>query len=103
MNDILTTGTKIQLARRGRGVRALKKAKFVKTGEAIDVELDVSIAFSFTETAGAGQSATLNLSDDSTVLVSFDDATSEVSVGEVTYKEGDTLVLDGQKVTVINA
>ena len=103
MDDILTTGTKIQLAGRGRGVRALKKAKFVKTGEAIDVELDVPIAFSFTETAGAGQSATLNLSDDSTVLVSFDESSSEVTVGDVTYAEGDTLVLDGQKVTVLDA
>jgi hypothetical protein len=103
MNDILTTGTKIQLADRGRGVRAMKKAKFVKTGEDVDVELDVPIAFSFTETAGAGQSATLNLSDNSTVVVSFDETTSAVTVGDVTYVDGDVLVLDGQKVTVLDA
>lgn len=42
-------------------------------------------------------------SDDSTVLVSFNESKSEVNVGDVTYEEGDVLVLDDQKVTVIDA
>ena len=101
MNEVLTTGTQIQLPGGGRGARAMKKAMFVKTGEAIAVEPDIKIAFAFEETGGAGQSATLNMSDDSTVDVSFDETNKKITIGGVAYNEGDTFVLDNQKVTVM--
>lgn len=101
MNDLFSTGDAVTLSLRGKG-RANTKTKFVNRGDTAAIEMDVSIAMPFSASGGSGQSVTLALTDATTVDVAYDDATEEVSIGGTTYAVGDSLVLDGQKVTVFS-
>lgn len=58
------------------------------------------ILFPFSQSEGSSQSATLELSDTTNVLVTYDDVNNGIVVGGVTYYPGDYFVLDGKKVTV---
>lgn len=99
MNEIFDTGDEIEFDVGG----GKTKAKFVKRGEETSVEDGAAIAIPFVKSAGAGQTATLTLSDSSSVVVSFDETTEELSIGGISYTSGQSLVLDGKKVTVYDA
>lgn len=55
----------------------------------------------FNENSGTSQNITLELSDTSNVVVTYDETTDEISIGGTLYSHGDVFVLDGKKVTVI--
>ncbi|AAK14465.1 unnamed protein product [Ectocarpus sp. 4 AP-2014] len=99
LNDIFSTGDSVTLSLRGKGET---KTKFVKRGDTAAIDDGVSIAMPFSASAGPGQSVTLALTDATTVAVAYDDTTEAVLIGGTTYAAGDSLVLDGQKVTIFS-
>lgn len=96
LNDLFTSGDKIDIPVAGKTIAT----KFVRLGETTQVEKGLSIALPFSTADGAGQSASLTLSDASTVAVTFDESTEAVTVGGTAYTPGDSFVLDGKKVTI---
>ena len=96
LNDLFTSGDEIDIPVNGKKV----STKFVRLGETTQVEEGKSIALPFSTDDGAGQTASLTLSDASTVAVTFNETTEDVTVGSVTYSPGDSFVMDGKKVTI---
>lgn len=72
----------------------------VKLGEI--VSSDESILAPFDSSAGGGQSFTLQLSDNSTADIGFNEANNSITVGGHDYQEGETFVLDGKKCYIKN-
>lgn len=99
MNEVFDTGDEIEF-NLGAGTT---KAKFVKRGGFTNVENGDLIAIPFLPSAGAGQTATLVLSDSSNAVVSYDETTEHLMINGQLYTSGPSLILDGQKVTLIDA
>lgn len=100
MNDLFDTGAEIYI-KVGPNSTKSTKAKFVKRGETTSVEGGgSSIAIPFNTSSGSGQDATLKLSDNTSVVVEYDETTEAITIGGNTYASGQSLVLDGQKVTI---
>ena len=59
-----------------------------------------SLIIPFTGAAGASQSASMILSDTTSLTVSYDDINNTVSVGGSVYSSGDSIIIDGKKVTL---
>lgn len=98
LNELFTTGDSLSInVASGSSVTA----KFVKRGETTAIDGD-AIAIPFSTTSGAGQSATLTLSDTSTVDVIYDETTEEVTISGQAYTAGQSLVIDGKKVTIVD-
>lgn len=100
MNDLFTTGDSIDI--NVPGSSGSKTSIFVNTGGTVSVTDSDAIIAPFSISAGPGQSVSLTLSDTSTVPLSFDETTQEVSVDGTPYSVGDSLVLDGKKVTIVD-
>ena len=99
LNDLFVSGDKLKVkASSGKHLNT----RFVKRGGNIRVEKDDSISVPFSKDAGAGQSVSFTLSDDSTVAVEFDETTESITINGVAYVSGETFILDGQKVTVVD-
>lgn len=98
MNDLFATGDNIDMPLpNGKSVRTT----FVKRGGTTAIgNKDVSITVPFTASAGAGQNATLTLSDSSSVVVSYDESTKETSISGQAYSTGEYLIIEGKKVTI---
>lgn len=101
LNGIFSTGDSVTLSLRGKG-RANTTTKFVNMGDTAAIEMNLSIAMLFSASGGSGQSVKLALTDATNMVVAYDDTTEDVSIGETTYVVGDSLVLDGQKVTIFS-
>ena len=56
----------------------------------------------FDSSAGETQSATMTLSDNTSVTVDFDDQSGSVEIDGVSFAPGQSLILDGKKVTVVD-
>ena len=98
MNDLFTTGDKISLKIGSSDV----DTKFVKRGETASIEVGGAILVPFSPSEGSGQSSTLTLSDTSTVDVTYDESTEEITVSGQAYTAGQSFVLDGQKVSIVD-
>ena len=99
LNELFDSGDDLQVSLpTGRKVRT----KFVKRGETVAVSSDASIAIPFSADAGSGQSVSLTLSDSSTLAVTFNESTEEITVGGTTYASGESFIVDGKKVTVVD-
>lgn len=97
MNDLFTTGDVISFKLpTGNSV----STKFVRRGETTTITDGSSVSLPFTANSGAGQTASLTLSDSTTVSITFDETTQEMSVGGQVYTSGQSFVLDGKKVTL---
>ena len=99
LNDLFITGNKISLK---SGGRILDSMDFVVRGETVPISESNGILMPFIQSIGAGQTATLTLSNASTVSVTFDESTDKVTVDGQEYDDGEYFVLDGKKVSVIN-
>ena len=99
MNDIFESGDDIQVKLPG-GKEV--KTTFVKRGGTVPISNDASIAIPFSKDAGGGQSVSITLSDSSSLVVAFDETTESLSVGGVSYSSGDSFVIDGKKVTIVD-
>ena len=78
------------------------KSKVVKRGESTQVKKASSITIPFGDSDGKGQKASLILSDDSKIDITYDESTSEIFLGGEKYSHGETFELDGKKVTFLN-
>lgn len=101
MNDLFGTGDMVEVEMDFYGENT-KKAMFVKTGDTVDVVATDALLLPFDASAGDSQAATITLSDSTSVEVSFNRAAGNVSIGGNQYLNGDTLILDGKKVTVFD-
>lgn len=93
----MTTGSTVKL-----GDERFKNTQFtvVARGGTSTVPSGKAVLFPFNPIDGPSQDATLELSDTTTINVSYDDSTNEIDVGGTVYSVGDNFVLDGQRVTV---
>jgi len=100
MNTLFTTGQKIKLNVGG----SKRDTTFVRLGETASLEENGgAISIPFRGDGGAGQSASITLSDGvTTVAVAFDETTEEITVNGTSYTSGDTFILDGKKVTIVD-
>ena len=99
LNELFVTGDKISLK---SGGRILDSLDFVVRGGIVPVAETTGVLLPFIQSVGAGQTATLTLSNASTVSVTFDESTENVTVSGQIYEDGAYFVLDGKKVSVIN-
>lgn len=100
INNVLTSGDQVILSDdRVKG----KKLTLVARGATSPIPEGNAIIFPFNPSIGSSQSATLQLSDSSTVLVSYDESENTISVRGTVFSAGDTFVLDDKKVVVYDA
>ena len=97
-DDIFETGDLVMVKVSGKP----KKSKFVNRGGNVAVTDTESVVANFSTDGGSGQNFSCTLSDTSSVLVSYDETTEEVTVDSETYQTGDSFVLDGKKVTILD-
>lgn len=76
------------------------KTTFVNTDDEFSVVGVNALLLPFHAAVADVQDAVLKLSDDSSVDVSLDQASGNISVGGTTYSSGDYFVMDNKKVTV---
>ena len=98
MNELFDTGAEIEFSVGATST----KAKFLKRGESTTIADEESIAIPFNTDSGTGQTATLTLESGSSVAMTYDATADEVSIGGTVYASGQSLILDGKKVTVYN-
>lgn len=79
----------------------LGESKFVENSGTITLsDPNDSILTAFDATAGSGQTASIVLPDQTTVLVEFEETTGQITIGSTSYSAGEHLVLGGLKATV---
>lgn len=70
---------------------------YVQTGDSVDVMATDAFLPPFDAPAGSSQAAMPTLSDSTSVAVSFDEASGNVSIGGNQYLSGETLILGWKK------
>ena len=79
-----------------------KKLTVVNHGSTWNISTSEAVILPSNATDGTPNDATLELSDNSIVSVRYDDSTNSIDVGESTYFDGDSFILDGKKVTIVH-
>lgn len=99
INDLFSTGDTVTVSVKNKGKF---NTSFIKLGETLSIkELD-GVLLPFVEASGTGQNVNVVLSDGSTtVTIGYDDTVDSITIGGVVYYPGDSFILDGQKVTVV--
>lgn len=98
MNDVFATGDIIDFNVSGK----TKKSTFVNRGSSVNItDIDAVIA-PFSADGTSGQTVSLTLSDTSTVSVLYNETTEAVTVDGTSHNTGDSFVLDGKKVTIVD-
>ena len=98
MNDLFTTDDAIDVNISGR----TRVSRFVNRGDTVDITNSEAVVAPFSTGGGPGQAISMTLSDASSVAVTYDETTEELTIGPTTYNTGESLVLDGQKVTIVD-
>lgn len=94
INDVFTTGDTLEI---NLGTTT-SKVTFVNDGHAVST--NNSILLPFGGSSESGQAITINLSDASTVSVTYNEVNNSLSIDGSTYQVGDSMVFDGKKMTV---
>lgn len=97
INELFTTGEEVAVTLPGG---SKKKNKFVNRGGSTSIVDAEALLLPFEEGVGASQSASLTLSDNSSVTVTSDEANDTIGVGGTVCSPGDSLVIDGKTMTV---
>ncbi|CAN0408289.1 unnamed protein product [Pylaiella littoralis] len=97
INDLFTTGDSVVVSVNG----ATKKSTFVKRGGTASVVGVEALLLPFEADAGGSQSASIILSDNSSLSLPFDDEAGTIDVGGTTYAPGESAVIDGKKITFV--
>ena len=97
INEILTTGDSVKLNLSGKST---KTARFIKRGESHPI-VD-ALVMPFETSGGTSQTASITLSDESEVTLTFDEVSETINVGGVAYSYGDSIVIDGKKMTIVD-
>lgn len=102
IGDALDTNDELTVVVEQGNTVSTELVTFVDDGDTINIEGKSHILTPFSVTGGSTQSVTLELSDTSTEVVSYDESSNEVTVASQTHGVGDTFILDGKKVRVAN-
>lgn len=94
INDVFTTGDIVDI----RLGTIERKVAFVKRGETVST--DNSIMVQFDPSSGDGQEFTMQLSDSSTLQVGYDETNNYLNIGGQNVKPGESIVIEGKKMTV---
>ena len=94
INDLFTTGDNLEIK---LGPKTSDVA-FVKVGEAISTEKSILVPFN--SSSGSGQVITMTLSDTSNVSVSYNEVNNSITIDGSTLELGDSIIIDGKKMTV---
>jgi len=78
----------------------IKKTTFLQNNESIDITQIDALMIPFDTNNGVSQNASVVLSNSSTVVVTYDETNETIVINGETYSPGDTLILDGKKVTI---
>lgn len=98
MNDLFNTGDRLQIS---IGNKKDLDVGFVNVGGNARIGESDALLIPFSEGSGAEQAFGLTLGDETTVAVTYDDASNAIVVGSSVYTPGDTFVLDDKKVSVL--
>lgn len=98
MDDLFTTDDLIVTKISGK----TRTSKFVNRGGVVDITGSDALIAPFSSDGGTGQAISMTLSDSSSVAVSYDETTEAVTVGGNAYDTGESFVLDGKKVTIVD-
>lgn len=98
MNELFTTGDKINV---NLGGKRSKEAKFVNRGSTSRIDEAEALLLPFDAGSGSAQTINIQLSDDSTTAVVYDEVANTVAVESVVYSTGDSFLIDGQKCLVV--
>ena len=98
-----------RLRKKNKSIRSINMStgskhspKHVNIGESAKMKEINSISISFGESEGVNQKASLILSDDSEIEISYDETNSDILVDGYRYVSGESFILDGKKVTFIH-
>lgn len=97
IHDLFSTGDELLVTLPG-GFQ--KKTTFVKRGESAAIAGAEALLLPFDPSAGSSQTASLTLSDNTSVALTFDETLGTLNVGGVVCSAGDYVILDGKKATV---
>lgn len=79
------------------------KGSFVNLGDTLPIKEINGVILPFESSTGNGQAVTITLSDDTTdVPVLYDDTANTITVNGIVYGPGESFILDGRKVTVLD-
>lgn len=91
LGDLFSTGDKLSISLSGKSTLTT----FVQLGETVSTTDPVVAPFN--TSSGSGQVFTLQLSDNTTTDVDFNELNNSITIGGVEYAEGQGFVLDGKK------
>lgn len=96
--DVFTTDDAIDINVSGKTLIS----KFINRGGSTTIEDSDALVVPFSTIAGSGQAVSLTLSDTSTISVTYDEITEAVTLNSTAYGTGESFVLDGKKVTIVD-
>lgn len=99
LNGLFTTGDSIVVTLPSG---ATTTATFIERGASLSVVDTDTVLLPFDPNAGTLQSATLTLTDKSSVALAFDEVNDTIDIGGQVYSPGESFILDGMKVTVVS-
>lgn len=97
LNSLATTGVRVNVNSTSIPDRNLQ---IVNTGSSVIIPDNDSLFIPFEQLSGSSQEITLELKDETTLTVSYDEVANSIEINGVTYFGGDVLILDGRKVTI---
>ena len=96
MNELFTTGDLVSVS------LSDKLTSFINLGDQLSIEQIDGVLLPFEENSGTGQAVSVILSDGSTTIgINYDDTVNTITVNNIVYYPGDSFILDGKKVTVV--
>ena len=99
MNELFNTGDIVNVSVQGKSE---VNTSFIKLGETLSIQELDGVLLPFVEASTPGQDVNVVLSDGSTtVAIDYDETVNNIVVNGVVYYPGDSFILDGQKVTVV--
>lgn len=100
MNDIFSTGDPLKIYLKSG---SKSNVTFINLGDNLDVSDAEAVIFPFDADSGESQSASMLLSDNSTVSVEYDEINNSVMLDGVEYPIGVSLIIDNKKVSVFES
>lgn len=99
MNELFTTGDLVSVSLQGKPEL---NTSFINLGDELSIDAIDGVLLPFVEASTPGQDVSVVLSDGSTTVgINFDEVVNTITVNNVVYSPGDSFVLDGKKVTVV--
>ncbi|CAM9529402.1 unnamed protein product [Pylaiella littoralis] len=97
-NDLFSSGESIVLSVGGK----TKTSTFVKRGETASIQDADALFLPFDSDSGSSQSASMTLSDNSTVTLTYDEEQGTIDMGGVVFSAGDHTIIDGKKASFVD-